>query len=119
MGADMTIAICARHVDRHVAEARLRTLDNAVIGVAYNYGNELEDDDDTDYVAKAISDLDWVYEERRATCIFHIDGKDYVVSGGYSWGDDPTDAYGPLNAICELGVTELTFNDGTQFMGDQ
>jgi hypothetical protein len=109
MGADMTVAICAWHVDRHVAEARIRTLSNDVIGAAYNYGEEIDYDDDTDYVAKAISDLDWVYEERRATCIFHIDGKDYVVSGGYSWGDDPTDAYHPLNVISEIGVTELEF----------
>jgi hypothetical protein len=108
MGADMTIAICAWHVERHVAEARLKTLSNAVIGAAYNY-EEIDDDDDTDYVAKAISDLDWVYEERRATTIFYIDGKDYVVSGGFSWGDDPTDAYRPLNVISELGVTELEF----------
>jgi len=112
MGADMTIAICARHVDRDVAEARLRTLDNDVIGVAYNYGNELEDDDDTNYVARAIEDLSWVYAESRQTCIFHIDGKDYVVSGGFSWGDDPTDAYVPLNVICEIGVTELDFDKG-------
>jgi hypothetical protein len=109
MGADMTVAICARHVDKHVAEARLKTLSNDVIGVAYNYGDELEDDDDTDYVARAIEDLSWVYADSRQTCIFYIDGKDYVVSGGFSWGDDPTDAYGPLNAISELGVTELEF----------
>ena len=109
MGADMTVAICAKHVDRHVAEARLKTLSNNVIGAVYNYGDDLEDDDDTDYVARAIEDLSWVYADTRQTCIFYIDGKDYVVSGGYSWGDDPTDAYRPLDVISELGVTELTF----------
>jgi hypothetical protein len=109
MGADMALGICARHVDRHVAEARIRTLSNAVIGAAYNYGEDIEDDD-TDYVARAIEDLAWVYEDRRATQIIRIDGKDYVVSGGMSWGDAPTDAYDPLNAIDILGVTELTFS---------
>jgi len=109
MGADMTIGICAKHVDYHVAEARLKTLSNDVIGAAYNYGDDLEDDDDTDYVARAIEDLSWVYADTRQTCIFYIDGKDYVVSGGYSWGDYPTDAYRPLDVISELGVTELTF----------
>jgi hypothetical protein len=117
MGADMTIAICARHVDRDVAEARLRTLDNAVIGAAYNYGDKIDDDDITDYVSKAIGDLVWVYEYTRATTVFFIEGKEYVLSGGYSWGgyswgDYPTDAYYPLNVISELGVTELDFEKG-------
>lgn len=109
MGADMALGICARHVDRHVAEARIRTLSNTVIGAAYNYGEDIEGDDNTDYVARAIEDLAWVYEWRRATQIIRIEGKDYVVSGGMSWGDAPTDAYEPLNVICELGVTELEF----------
>ena len=109
MGADMTIAICARHVDRHVAEARLKTLSNAVIGSAYEYGYDIENDDQTDYLAKAIEDLKWVYQDWRATTLFFIEGKEYVLSGGYSWGDHPTDAYHPLNVISELGVTELTF----------
>ncbi len=109
MGADMTVAICARHVDRHVAEARLKTLSNDVIGVAYNYGNELDDDDQADYLAQAIEDLSWVYSETRATTVFWINDKEYVLSGGYSWGDDPTDAYRPLNVISELGITELEF----------
>ena len=109
MGADMTIAICAKHVEQHVAEARLKTLSNDVIGVAYNYGDELEDDDQTDYLARAIEDLSWVYGESRETTLLRIEGKDYVVSGGMSWGDYPTDAYRPLDVISELGVTELTF----------
>jgi hypothetical protein len=41
--------------------------------------------------------------------LLRIEGKDYVVSGGMSWGDYPTDAYRPLDVISELGVTELTF----------
>jgi hypothetical protein len=109
MGADMTIAICARNVERHVAEARLRTLSNAVIGSAYEYGFDIDDDDTTDYVARAIEDLAWVYEDRRATTLFFINDQEYVLSGGYSWGDHPTDAYHPLNVISELGVTELEF----------
>ena len=109
MGADMTIGICARHVDYHVAEARLKTLSNAVIGAAYNYGDEIDDDDQTDYLAQAIEDLSWVYAETRATTVFWINDKEYVLSGGYSWGDYPTDAYRPLDVISDLGVTELTF----------
>ena len=109
MGADMTIAICARHVNRHIAEARLKTLSNAVIGAAYNYGDEIDDDDQADYLAQAIEDLSWVYDETRQTGSLRIEGKDYVISGGMSWGDYPTDACRPLDAISELGVTELTF----------
>jgi hypothetical protein len=109
MGADMTIGICARHVDRHVAEARLKTLGNDVIGEAYNSDYGLFDDDNTDYVAKAISDLDYVYLDWRATTLLRIEGKDYVISGGMSWGDYPTDACRPLDVISELGVTELDF----------
>jgi len=41
--------------------------------------------------------------------LLRIEGKDYVVSGGLSWGDYPTDACRPLDVISELGVTELTF----------
>ena len=110
MGADMALGICARHVDRHVAEARLKTLSNAVNGMAYNYGEDIDDDDDTDYVARAIEDLAWVYEWRRATQIIYVEGKEYVVSGGMSWGDAPTDAYDPLNAIDTLGITQLEFH---------
>lgn len=109
MGADMTIGICARHVDYHVAEARLKTLSNAVIGAAYNYGDEIDDDDQADYLAQAIEDLSWVYADTRETTLLRIEGKDYVISGGMSWGDYPTDACRPLDVISELGVTELTF----------
>ena len=109
MGADMTIGICARHVDYHVAEARLKTLSNAVIGAAYNYGDEIDDDDQADYLAQAIYDLELVYSDSREITMLRIEGKDYVISGGMSWGDYPTDACRPLDVISELGVTELTF----------
>ena len=109
MGADMTIGICAKHVDYHVAEARLKTLSNAVIGAAYNYGDEIDDDDQADYLAQAIYDLELVYSDSREIVTLRIEGKDYVISGGMSWGDYPTDACRPLDVISELGVTELTF----------
>ncbi len=109
MGADMALSVCARHVDYHVAEARLKTLSNAVIGAAYNYGDEIDDDDQADYLAQAIYDLELLYSDSREITVLRIEGKDYVCSGGMSWGDYPTDACRPLDVISELGVTELTF----------
>lgn len=106
MGADMAIAICAIKVDRHIAEARINTLTSEQIYQCWNYGDGIEPDDTTDYKAKALGYLDWVYGDSRQIAMFVIDGNQYVCSGGMSWGDHPTDAYYPLECVDLLAVCD-------------
>ena len=47
----------------------------------------------------------------RDTATMHIDGKYYFITGGMSWGDEPTDSYGTINLIDALGITEVPFTD--------
>ena len=83
MGADMTVAICAWHVDRHVAEARIRTLSNDVIGAAYNYGEEIDYDDDA-YIELTVD----THGECDQTVITYGAGKPaYIYNVSMSIGD--------------------------------
>ncbi len=102
----MSLAVCAIKTSRDIAEQRLKTLGNETIGAAYQHGENIAADDKTDYVAKAISDLDWIYNGSRQVTYLNIDGIEYAATGGLSWGDDPTDAYTPLSVISVLAVCD-------------
>lgn len=50
---------------------------------------------------------DYYNNSNRETTVFTYDGTDFLVTGGMSWGDDPTDAY---EALCVVASLELTRN---------
>lgn len=39
----------------------------------------------------------------------NLSGKEYVITGGMSWGDDPTDSYQIISILCDWGVTREPF----------
>ena len=49
--------------------------------------------------------------ESRDTATMQLDGKYYFITGGMSWGDEPTDNFGTINLIDALGITEVPFTD--------
>jgi len=49
--------------------------------------------------------------ESRDTATMQLDGNYYYITGGMSWGDEPTDSYPVINLIDALGITEVPFTD--------
>jgi hypothetical protein len=106
MGADLILVCAERTATYDQAKARLSTLDNKKVGSVFCYGDEPEEDDKTDYLAELLTDLDVVYsDDRRDTSVMRLGDVTYVMTGGMSWGDIPTDAFDPINRIAELCIT--------------
>lgn len=106
MGADFTLAICERSVPLTTAKERLMTLDNTKLGVLWHGYDSDTVDDDEDYVSLLLEDLEICYDlERRDTTTVRLDGKEYVMTGGMSWGDEPTEAFWSVDRVDQLGVT--------------
>ena len=49
--------------------------------------------------------------ESRDTATMQLDGKYYFITGGMSWGDEPTDNFGIINLIDAMGITETPFTE--------
>lgn len=117
MGADFNYALCAKITDRETAEKRILSLSNERI---LEISSDLCDDNDiydmeesvaaVTYRGRLLSDLDYVYGDRRDVGALILDGKNYVLTGGMSWGDDPTEAYWPLARIAETAATDTEEN---------
>jgi hypothetical protein len=45
-------------------------------------------------------------ERSREVAVWDIDGTSYIVSGGLSWGESPTDACEVIDAVAALNVTD-------------
>ena len=129
MGADFTFAICKIPIDttakmlmngdnlkRAVTERFLKisceddlfltTLEDC--GVLYS-----EDDEDVKSIVadKATEVADFLTSgwESRDTATMQLDGNYYYITGGMSWGDEPTDSYPVINLIDALGITNEPF----------
>jgi len=129
MGADFTFAICNIPVDtnntmilsgdnlkRAVTERFLKISreDNLFLttledcGVLYS-----EDDEDVESIiadkANEVADFLSNYGLLRDVADLHLEGKHYFITGGMSWGDEPTDSYDIINLIDALGITNEPF----------
>ena len=131
MGADFTFAICkipinteakmilsGDNLKRAVTERFLKisreddlfltTLEDC--GVLYS-----EDVGDVNSIVadKATEVADFLTSgwESRDTATMQLDGNYYYITGGMSWGDEPTDSYPVINLIDALGITEVPFTD--------
>lgn len=123
MGADFTYSLCHRAVDKDTALRRiLEMTDNHLRQVMIDMGDDFDYDDyDTDddiatdttvtaemlaaYRDTLVMDLECVYGGYRDTAILLIGGETYILTGGMSWGDEPTDSYRSLWRIAESMVT--------------
>jgi len=131
MGADFTYAVCKIPVDtnntmilsgdnlKRAVKQRflkladegdlfLRTLEDC--GVLYS-----EDEENVQEIvaqkADEIADFLANYGVLRDVSDLHLEGKHYFITGGMSWGDEPTDSYPTINLIDALGITEEPFTD--------
>ena len=122
MGADLLLAVMKRPpelsedqykrvVDRHVdclssREALLKIYDPEEL----NNTDEYEGDDDALRQAvkdKIIAALASVYDTRRDVSDIRCDcGLEYIVTGGMSWGDPPTDSYDDIAFLDQIGFTD-------------
>lgn len=116
MGADFTYIICPKETDKETATKRIMSLtEKQLIEIAENCGDEnLIDENDKQSFSMfrdtLLVDLDCVYEYYRDTAILKLDNKTYIITGGLSWGDEPTDSYRPLWRISESFVTDTEEN---------
>jgi hypothetical protein len=111
MGADFVFSICEMVLTKEQAYTKADELTKAdkatetATSLAEQCGVELEDNEINAYLKKCI---DEVYAPQgRDTGSFRLDeGKrDFLITGGMTWGDSPTDAYQSF-IVCE--VFELT-----------
>lgn len=120
MGADFIGGFCPIRKTREEALIALSVLDNEALleAVEYSYfpsaWDETEDMDDKQFVEfvrdlaeKAVNEVfDALEYEARDCGVWTIEGTNYIVTGGMSWGDTPTDMCAPIWCVDNLGVTK-------------
>jgi hypothetical protein len=116
MGADLIIAMLPMRKTKEEAIAKLKAMDgDELLRVLSDYcaRDFYEETPEADY-AEAISYVTGKIEETysyyehgsRITEVRNIGDTDWLITGGMSWGDDPTDAYEPLSVVAMLELTE-------------
>ena len=118
MCADLIVAMIPMRKTQDEAIAKLKSLTQEdVLHTMYNYcAKEFGNESDEDEYAEAIEWLTgkvaevYGYYERgsRETEVRTIDGTDWLITGGMSWGDDPTDAY---EAVSTVSIFRLTYDE--------
>lgn len=48
-----------------------------------------------------VKEFETIIEDANDVSIIEINGSEVIVTGGFSWGDDPTDSY---NCICNTNI---------------
>lgn len=119
MGADFTLALCEIAVPKSESIRRLKTFtledystlfDNACEYHFYETGDDLNLSQCYDYVLNALEVVWSCYnEQHREAMSMSLDDKWYVVTGGMSYGDDPTDCYSSINLIDTSDLCQFTF----------
>lgn len=118
MGADFLGAFVPMETSRDSAKSKLReypegfVLDHLSDYFAqefYEEDGKTEYEQALEYVDNAI---DFVYDlyahESREVTVFKYRDVDILVTGGMSWGDDPTDAFQPMGVVQSLELTTAT-----------
>jgi len=119
MGADLILAVAPVERDFGEALKRIDTMTEVELNevAELRYGFPLEDDADgmtTEDVReeirlafRAIADDDW----RRDVVTLTFGDDSYYVTGGMSWGDSPTEAFGMIELIAASRITDDTYHD--------
>jgi len=113
MGADLILVAAAVPQDPSTVPDRIDTLDSdKLLDLVDDYAPWVMEDKDTDIGAIAeiraylVEAWDIVSGDRRDVVQMRFDGRWYYLTGGMTWGDDPSDAYDSLNLIGASGVTD-------------
>lgn len=107
MGAEFIGAAVAIKCSRDEAFDRLAKMTDDEIGKII----EMIDPDEDEITPRewAHDSLTMVYDagegKRRDGAMWEIEGVEHVVTGGMTWGDDPTDLFQAVVNVIELGVT--------------
>lgn len=116
MGADFTYSLCHRAVDKDTALRRITEMtDNHLRQVMidlddyYDYDGMTASEQLAAYRDTLVMDLGAVYGDYRDTATLIIGGETYVLTGGMSWGDEPTDSY---RSIWRIDAAQVTAPEG-------
>lgn len=115
MGADLCLAMVPIRKTREQAFEKLKTYDKDDLIERLSFVDYLlADSDDNDVVVSDAIDLvsqclnnvyDWSDHGSRDTAIVRFGNDRFLVTGGMTWGDDPTDAYRDVLIVSVLDLT--------------
>lgn len=115
MSADLIIAMAPIRKTKDEAIAKLKAIEpDVLLHVLSEYcAREFDEATDEEEYAEAVSYVIGKIEEAysyyehgsRDTEVRKINGTDWLITGGMSWGDDPTDAYEPVSIVSALELT--------------
>lgn len=102
MGADFIYVMCEVSVPYELAFSRIEKMKPEEIADKWS----MDFDPEIDFHGEAYECLNYVYDPPRDADTVTIEGKRFVLTGGLSYGDDPTDSFDPIYKIYTLGVTQ-------------
>lgn len=118
MGADFLGAFVPMETSRESAKQKLREYSEDFLLDHLNdyFAMEFYEEDGKNPYDLALecvdAHIDIVYDlykhESREVTVFKYRGVDILVTGGMSWGDDPTDAFASLGVVQSLELTTDT-----------
>lgn len=118
MGADFLGAFVPMETSRDSAKNKLREYpEKYVLDTLSDYfAQEFYDEDGKTEYEQALeyvdAQIDIVYDlyqhESREVTVFKYRDVDILVTGGMSWGDDPTDAFQSMGVVQSLELTMAT-----------
>lgn len=111
MGADYLGAMCPMEISKDEAKERLRRYkEEWLLNHLDDYFCMNWDEDEyqraIEWVDNCIDSTYGYYEQgSRETAVYRYRDIDFLVTGGLSWGDDPTDAFQPIGVVQSLELT--------------
>lgn len=102
MGADFIYVMCERAVPYETALERIEAMSPEEIAEKW----DMVFDPEIDFHGEAKECLDYVYNPPRDADTVTIENKQFTLTGGLSYGDDPTASFDPIFKIYTLGVTQ-------------
>lgn len=128
LSAELQARIGKMRAYKHVSGLTLDELSVETDAVAFEADPEIFDDGvDTaseeyldalrpQYLEQLLKDVDLFLDDRRDISGFTLHEEVYYITGGMSWGDDPTDAYFPIQRVDIAGIfdepiTEAEFDE--------
>lgn len=108
MGADFLYAVADMSIDKDTLVSLVNGMDyHAMVGLSNAiYLGDIEDDEEWVQESKKelIDHINVVYSSRDSREVGYMNIKDteYLITGGMSWGDEPTDHFRSFEVVQEL-----------------